>query len=1433
MAQDKKKALDEKTRKLSEGKIEQGKEHAAYQEAQQQLLAIQAEQQQNLAVARAESKASFDNHQTLAQAAELGAISAAEAEQAAAAGAQAGAQLNPATQQILSKYGAGQPKFQRSQSHSQQVTKQNITINNNITSNTTNDVKVPANIGGPLQGRPLQFKTPQASGEGSVGKFKNWISAAFARQNEEGARLDREYRHRESSLTTSAAKMMKKLEEIGKTIGSRLDPRKIGSTWQSQLKTLLFLFGFGYLTSNWTKILAKVADIENWVKGTWNYFTGSVKEGKRTFISDIKSFLGAKEGESVFDALKELFIGKDGFLGLLKEYFNGLIEDRSKAIKMVKFPDIDLGDLMGTIKNIGLYLGDLLSAMVSGASGVKSSIERNIKDISTKGGLEQAQKDSATMSTGSFKTTSGKEIDADVGIGAILNNKYTGLTRHSLDSEGNLTNKYGAESTVAQASDISRLFIQANSGGKIDSTQLSAGLSRLMKASQDSVSAGNSGIPVQASFLRHWFTNKELGEMLKKGELKNQWYYMVLRKKTDEDNILENTHLTNTFSKEYAEKKIGNLARKATGNEDSFLGNIYGGYQYAKGAAHLGETLYNKITDNDYRVEYVKQPRDGDEIVDDGKGNARKVVFVEITPSVVQKIADRITGKENTNIDLKDRNFVTDVQQGLVSSARVALGEEIKRREEYRKTHLTDFDNNRKLTSLRNRRTELSTTDAAKIDYNLDEAYRQYDDLVKTEEEIKNRLDEKYETSRVAAAGRNINNAVGGALETINDAIYNTTNGTIGKLPKSKSGYVSKMRPLFTKILESKSFIPKDKIPEYANILTAQSALESDWGGSKLSTQYNNLSGMTKGTAKFHSTKSVTLNNKQGKDKNTYAVFDSIEDWADDYVEYLNRKWKAFDGNSSQFFNRLQKNKSGQSYATDPDYIRKASGVLDTVKTVQPVQAGNIAAKAVEASKSGKFYSNTYKREIYLDESKKGLDKGGVRTGQENQYKGLCTSGPGTWYEQATGIKIGNWWNTGNPETATDTTITKKGFTEVWAGSAEDAKANKMNDVLQPGDVMVSYGRKANGESSSHAQMWNGEKWLSDTIQNSTFVYKSGRMGNRSAVLYRYGGGEQGNYTPSTGTGTNQNPSNLQTQSGESGSKQPRTFLEILKEKISDFIMGVGGMFSSKKSDKKQNPTEKIPESELPEVVITGKKKDKSSLPEMNDYETYLKNQDNLPEGIPKGLNPEEWSALTSKATDAVEPETELREDSKNILGKYTKSEEPEFLDQKVKNIEDQEYEKDIHLLEGPVFRNTHSEDYIANVQRVKDEKEKETVAERKTNPEVEVKPLDIETPKTAVSGILTALAGEYEKKKDIVDIVETGFSNTNTTLRMIGRINSTNGMIAAKNVDATRITAQVINNSAARTAQSERMKDRNQVREGRSLVDPENQTIKQISETT
>ena len=499
MAQDSRgKALDEKTRKLAGGKIEEGKEHAAYQESQQQLLAIQAEQQQNLAVARAESKASFENNQTLAQAAELGAVSVAEAEQAAAAGAQAGAQLNPATQQILSKYGAGQPKFQRSQSHSQQVTKQNITINNNITSNTTNDVKVPANIGGPLQGRPVQFKDPSTAGGGSVGKFKTWISAAFARQNEEGARRDREYRSRESSLTKSANKMMKKLEDIGKTIGTRMDPRKIGSTWQSQLKTLLFLFGFGYLTSNWTKILTQIASIEKWFKEDFAGFFGiGKKDGEESGLKKmIRGLLGGKEGEGVFEMLgKLLFKGDESLLGYMKLWLKNAMEERAKAVKLVKFPQLDMDDVIGSIGKIGEYLGDIFSALVSGAEGAKRHINTQIGLAANRGALQYMQNDDKTRST--TKVTANidgrtQTVSADKGIEALFKDKETGkrehrgLTRYSLDSNGELTGS--TESTYAQSVHLQSAYVDAIRGEKAFNTaDVARGIERLYNAAKKKV----------------------------------------------------------------------------------------------------------------------------------------------------------------------------------------------------------------------------------------------------------------------------------------------------------------------------------------------------------------------------------------------------------------------------------------------------------------------------------------------------------------------------------------------------------------------------------------------------------------------------------------------------------------------------------------------------------------------------------------------------------------------------------------------------------------------------------------------------------------------------------------------------------------------------------------------------------------------------------
>jgi len=130
--------------------------------------------------------------------------------------------------------------------------------------------------------------------------------------------------------------------------------------------------------------------------------------------------------------------------------------------------------------------------------------------------------------------------------------------------------------------------------------------------------------------------------------------------------------------------------------------------------------------------------------------------------------------------------------------------------------------------------------------------------------------------------------------------------------------------------------------------------------------------------------------------------------------------------------------------------------------------------------------------------------KGQIKKLGHGDYDGLCTYGPGTFYGAA-GIPLnGNWWNTGSPYTATGTNIDKAGMVPVWNGTREQAERGDWKSVVQPTDVMVSFGTKSSGAKSSHAQMWTGSDWVSDTYQDgNTFVYPKGRLGDKSAILYR------------------------------------------------------------------------------------------------------------------------------------------------------------------------------------------------------------------------------------------------------------------------------------------------------------------------------------------
>jgi hypothetical protein len=266
------KSIEEKSRKIASQRPEAGKEFQQMQAAQNQLLEIQAAQKQNLMEQRVMSNSQAEQNQILAQAANVGAQSVA-----------GNMQLNQATQQTMGRYGLSQPRTssQIKQRQSEVVTKQNVTIHNNTTNITNNTV--PANIGGPIQGRPVQFQQPAAQADGGMGKFKNWLNQTFARQEEAAKKRDREYQRRETALTKSSNKMMRKIEEFSKDITKKLDPRNVGRTIGGQLKTILRLVGLGVIAKNFTSIL--------------DWLFGAQKKVENEYIPNIKNFFAWIRGD--------------------------------------------------------------------------------------------------------------------------------------------------------------------------------------------------------------------------------------------------------------------------------------------------------------------------------------------------------------------------------------------------------------------------------------------------------------------------------------------------------------------------------------------------------------------------------------------------------------------------------------------------------------------------------------------------------------------------------------------------------------------------------------------------------------------------------------------------------------------------------------------------------------------------------------------------------------------------------------------------------------------------------------------------------------------------------------------------------------------------------------------------------------------------------
>lgn len=675
--------INKRVRAMSEKQVEKGQEMQEVQKSQSELLNINNERRNNLNTARVESAMEAENNQNLAQAATLMA--------AGVGGGMAVSQqvqgFNPQTQALLSKYGVGKPQQNTVTSRNSQVTPQKVTINNTTTTNTTNNVQVSQpNI--PISQPQIALKQPINQGEG---KIKAWLNGVFARQNERAALREKEYQKRESTLTRSANKMMRRMEEVGKTFAERLDPRRIGNVFGDQIKTLMFLFGFGMLSKNWDKVLGFVSKAEefyNWVKGD--------KDGFFDGLSNrLVKFIGGKDGETLPQAFGGLFDNlksriTDAFKNLgddISDKFKMFMETRAEAVKAIEFPEIDVTNLGGSIKALGQYLGDVLAALVGGTDGVKQSIGHKIDNVGLVGSLKErkgGESITKEYSGGKYDEVDDTSYGDAVLVKGDKNGKtYQGLLSSAITNEGELKNT--ASATISQARAIDSTFADSKDG-IINTAQAASGLSRLNKAAQE-----NGSVVVDPSFITTKLSENQIRDLIASKDIKKVKYKLIRTEKTEEDlpanfkqKVLEEG--LKTWGTNKAGESIGGVAGygvragiglKRVADGDDVLGGLVSMVPgVGDNLAYIDDILDGigsqvaRWAADKYKLELVPLEDPRRAAVRLGEDTPESFDFYEITPKALKEVGKAITGDENAVIDTGDQAFVQSIQNKLEENAK-------------------------------------------------------------------------------------------------------------------------------------------------------------------------------------------------------------------------------------------------------------------------------------------------------------------------------------------------------------------------------------------------------------------------------------------------------------------------------------------------------------------------------------------------------------------------------------------------------------------------------------------------------------------------------------------------------------------------------------------------------------------------------------------
>lgn len=928
-----------------------------YQDAQSQLLNIQAQQQANLQEARLMGQSQMATNNALNQAAQVA------AQTVAMGNTTQPATFNPTTQAILQQYGLGQPRVVRNQTRSQNTTPQHVTINNNTSNITNNNVAVPANIGGPLQGRPVQINP-----DIQMGTFKTWLSNVFAQQNAEAARRDREYEKRESALARNANKVLKKIGEIGGDIGKALDPRRATSSSVNTIKTLFTVLGIANLAKNWNVIAEKLDGLVNFFKGKSREDGGG--DSEKSFFVRMRETLvhllgGQKEGdnaEGVLIALRRLFYTRDGedsangkgifnlLLDRIKIELKNRFEAASAAAKAYRETNKENSD------GVGRYVDKAVSRLLGATEAIfKSFISMDsshvINDSMANTADEVANEeingdlwhDNHIQTMASKKAR--KEIEANLSYG---NDK----AKFKFNKEGKLITHESDEAISLDNINVNNIIdfgdkIDKKSNLHFDPGQFINESGNINIEDGDLMGIYLASRDIAVHLLRAYSSSKKFSE-----SIQSALTGIKRLDKVFEDNELDRIPIHDDFVSVLSSSVLNGLEKRRYKilvrerfkniNKDKEKGKPIRDF-----LSRSVETL-GSGTQNSTNYTFVLLPSAGeDDRGDDGLTHMLYTISREDLRNIVNIYTK--TDKSNKVYDLQSNEFSMNFAK-------------------------TAYDN-----------TDAKIKDKEEVNAAMDEFKRWYgvnnkEQYLKDLEDWQNDVDK----SRPKQALENIAqtefyNKLNKASGNAGNFISGLTDQLTGKLYKKKSEFVEKLYEPLNKVLEEE-FPETMKDPEvrdrYTKLLLSQLALESGWG--KHQSGKNNFGGIKaaknedgtlvdKEHAQEYWTKELldggpldypnlkdrakpgfpyqaTSNKWMWVIKDYFKTYDTPEEFLKDYVQKLKNNWpEAMEGveetkeNLPQYYAmKLKNGKYGPYYTAKEDsYRNNLSSIYKSIEDVQ------------------------------------------------------------------------------------------------------------------------------------------------------------------------------------------------------------------------------------------------------------------------------------------------------------------------------------------------------------------------------------------------------------------------------------------------------------------------------------------------------------------